>query len=291
MSVDQDKEFEFRLRLEQEQSSNPQPSNIENFQEEQKPPESFSDIIKKAAKRSLLDPVVKTKDLATNPVTMAKALPYVASTTGAVALPWGGSTAGYAVGRGISDIALKVMGKEDQIPSALQQSAELGGSILSDVIPIPLAKKSIFGKQIGNAEKSAGVVTRAPDKLPTSVTVGETLNNLEAQLNSGAISDPQTARDAYAVANYITGNPNLLGKSKEITVQATRVRQLAQQTLNKLIPSRLEPAMEMAKSQTIPRAIGKLPGVGLWGPWAARGAGVAAGGTAAAELVKRLFGR
>lgn len=273
LNISEEEEFEFRLRLEQEQS-------------QQQP--SFGQTLGKVAKDVFREPVSYAKDLATNPVSMAKALPAVLGTAGAVSPVPGGATLGTVGGRQMSNAALRLLGKHEEIPSGGSQMLEAGLSLLGDVALIPGVKGAIFGKQIGRAEKAKGVITRAPDKLPTAGTVGETLNTLEAQLTNGTISDPQTARDAYAITKYINSNPLLVGKSDEILVQAARVGKLAQKTLNRLIPDRLGPAEAMKKAKAIPNLLGR--GWKAIPPWAQRG--LIGGGSAALgfEGTKKLIG-
>lgn len=125
---------------------------------------------------------------------------------------------------------------------------------------IPYAHKAVAGPEIGAAEKAAGVITRAPDKLPTAGTVGEYLNTLESQIDNGTINTAQSARDAYAGTKYINNNPNLVGKSNEISVQAARVGAKAQALLNKLVPGRGAPAATMANAMKVPNAINRFTG-------------------------------
>jgi len=114
------------------------------------------------------------------------------------------------------------------------------------------------GKIVSSVPKIEGVVTRAPDKLPTAGNVGEYLNTLESQIDNGTINTAQAARDAYAGTKYINSNPNIVGKSNEISVQSARVGAKAQALLNKFVPGRGEPAAEMARVMQVPNAIGKV---------------------------------
>lgn len=245
-------------------------------------PDSLGATIGQAAKDVFTKPAAAISDLATNPETMANAMPAVLGTAGAVAPVPGGATMGTAAGQGIRDLALKTLNKP--VPSVGQHALELGGAAVGDVAAIPGIKAKIFGGQIGDAEKAAGVVTRAPLKLPTAGNVGTALDELEGtlkqSLSSGVPLGPQSARDAYAVANYVAGNPNIVGKSNEIAVQAARVRSMAQAAMNQAIEGRGAPAAAYASSQTIPNAIGSVAqGVKKLPIWAQ-----AAGGTAASIL-------
>lgn len=249
----------------------------------------YGQVVGSAIKNALVQPGSMTRDLATNPVTQAKALPELAGYAGALSPMPGGATLGTVLGRQLSNTALKAYGRPEEIPSSNSQILEGGAAALGDVAAIPFIKKAIFGKQIGAAEKAAGVVTRPPDRLPTPGNVGEVLNTLESQLKSGAITDAQTAREAYAISKYVNKNPNLVGKSDEIKVAAWRVGKLAQETLNKLVPGRLEPAQGMAKAMTIPRFIGKaykaIP------PKVRTGLELGAGGDIVYQVINKLLGR
>lgn len=215
-------------------------------------------VVGEAVKNAFLKPGSFVRDLGTNPVTMAKALPPLASMAGAVSPVPGGATIFGEAGRGISDLALKSLGKSDQIPSGLAHLGELGLNVLGDVGAIPAIKGKIFGGQIGKAEKIGGLITRGADKYPTSGNVGEVLNTLEGQIDNGTITSPQTAKEAYAVTKYIHENPHIVGKSDEITVQAQRVGSKAQKLFNELLPARKAPAEAMAKAYTIPRTLQKV---------------------------------
>lgn len=218
-----------------------------------------------AAKEVFTKPTDYAADLATNPISMAKALPPLLGTAGAISPIPMGATLGTIGGRQLSNEALHLLGKSDQIPSTQSQVREGGLALLGDTLAIPAVKRSIFGSQVGEAEKAAGVITRAPDKLPTAGNVGETLNTLESQLTNGTITDPQTARDAYAITRYINSNPNLVGKSSEISVQAARVGKLAQETLNNLVPDRMGPAMALKGAMVVPNAIeNRLESIPPW---------------------------
>jgi hypothetical protein len=137
------------------------------------------------------------------------------------------------------------------------------------------------GKRIGAAEKAAGVITKAADKYPTSGNVGEMLNTLEGQLDNGTLTDPQTLKVAKDMLDFVWKNPHLVGKSKGITVQSTRVAQKLQQALNQAIPGRAGPAADFAKLQSIIQPVKTIAKVGV--------GAAAAGGTLAA--IRQFLGR
>lgn len=66
--------------------------------------------------------------------------------------------------------------------------------------------------------------------------------NAEEQI----INDPTTAKTAKDIADYIQQNPNLVGKSNLITVQAQRVSSKASKLLNQMVPGRQEAAQDFA---------------------------------------------
>lgn len=115
------------------------------------------------------------------------------------------------------------------------------------------------GKRIGQAEKAAGIITKAADKYPTSGNVGETLNTLEGQLDNGTMTDPQTLRVAKDIIDYIWKNDKLVGKSTAITVQSARVYDKLAKALNAAVPGRAEAAKDFATLQTAMKPV-KLVG-------------------------------
>lgn len=205
------------------------------------------------------------RGLMSDPVTQAKALPPLAGLVGAISPVIGGATMGTVGGRQLSNAALRAYGKPEEIPSATSQVVEGLTAAAGDVLAIPAIKRAHYGGKIGAAEGAAGVVTRAPDRLPTAGSVGEYMTNLEAQIDSGVLNTPQAARDAVAGMRYINQNPNIVGKSSDIAVQAARVGAKAQKILNATVPGRAEPAQALAKSQAIPNFIshqwGKIPSI------------------------------
>jgi len=217
---------------------------------------------KSATSEALFMPGTISRKLATDPVTQAKALPHLLGTVGAIAPVPMGTTMGTVGGRQLSNLALASYGRADQIPSLSEQALEGGLSIIGDLTAIPAFKRLFYGKQIGKAEKAAGVISRAPEKLPTPGTLGEVLNTLESQLDSGVINSPQTAKDAKEIADFIWSPRNevLLGYVKGAKVQAARIAEKAQDALNRLVPGRREPAKRMARSLAAPRTIGKVYG-------------------------------
>lgn len=243
---------------------------------------SLKNVVSKSAQDIFKKPFAYAKNLGTNPEAMASAMPALMGTVGAFSSVPGGATAGTAIGDIIRDLALK--GIKKPIPSLAQHGLELGGAAIGDIAAIPFAKKAYYGPKIGAAERAAGVITRAPTKAVTPGSVGETLGNLEAQLDAGTIHTPQEARDAKAVISQIYKNKRIYEQTPEINVQAARVSRKVQDLLNKLVPGRLAPSEAMGKALTIPNAI-KDVYTGL--PWPIRRGAEAALGW---ETIRKLLG-
>lgn len=253
-----------------------------------KPPSGFSEvsdqpdwggIVKDALNEAQMGNGSKIRNLMIDPITQAKVLPYMANAAGMVGLG-AGATANTAGAHLLSDAALKSYGREDQIPPLKDQAIDIGTAALGDTI-----NSSLAGRAIGKAEKAANVITRAPLKLPTPSNVGTVLDELETTLKQSLVTGkplgPQSARDAYAVAKYVAGNPNIVGKSDEIAVQAARVRSMASAALNQAVPGRAAPAAAMATAKTVPNIVGKIgTAVNQTLPWWAKGAMAITGGDA-----------
>lgn len=120
----------------------------------------------------------------------------------------------------------------------------------------------LSGKRIGEAERAAGIITKAADKYPTSGTVGEVLNTLESQLKNGTLTDGQGLKEAKDVIDFIWSNPKIVGKTKGITVQAARVSNMIQNALNAAIPGRAAPAADFA---TLMRVVNPVKTTVKWG--------------------------
>lgn len=275
MSEQDDRDRYRYLQLKAKMGSQPQ---------EQEP--DWKGVVGSAVKNAFVKPSSFVRDLGTNPETMANAMPPLMSAAGGLSPIPGGATMGMGAGQGIRDLALKTMNKP--VPGLMQHGMELGGSALGDIAAIPAMKAAHFGGQIGKAERGTGVITRAPTKAVTPGSVGQTLNDLEAQVDAGTINTPQAAKDAKAVVSQIYKNPKIYEQTGEISVQSQRVSKKVQDLLNQMIPGRQGPAQAMGKAMTIPNKI-----KGLWKdtPWAIkRGAQGAAGVLGVEELYRLLRG-
>src|SRR5690349_9894674 len=87
-------------------------------------PVDYKQVIGSALKSSIQKPLSFAKNLGTNPVAMAQAIPPLAGAAGAMSPIPGGATLGTVGGRQISNEALRLLGKKDLIPSGLSQVAE-----------------------------------------------------------------------------------------------------------------------------------------------------------------------
>lgn len=236
-----------------------------------------------------------TKDLGTNPESMANAMPTVLGLGGGVALPWGGSTAGTAVGQGIRDMALTAMKKP--IPGLLQHGAELGTAALGDIIAMPSLKKSHYGGEIGRLETRAGVPP-AQDipSIPMATgqkSAGDFINDAITSVKS---SEGQGQAGYWKQIKDQVDRIYDMGADQKLTsLDRGRLRwlnQKVQEGLNRSVPGREVPAKALARSQTIPnfieksyRAIPKPMKAG-----AAYGTGATAAGVSVYEIIKHLLG-
>jgi hypothetical protein len=246
----------------------------------------WKQVIGKVAKDSFMVPMAAAKDLATNPVTMAKALPPLAGMAGAMSPIPGGATLGTVVGRQLSNLALKGLGKGDQIPSGWQQAGEAGLSALGDIAAIPMMKKGYYGGMIGEAESKypgmAGVVKEAPPSgMRTAVKFIQGLKAKDLTILEAKQFKP--AVDTIFQKGWLRGTP--------YEPDAVLVSQKIQSALNQ-VPGRGVASAGMARAMTIPRNINqlyqKLPpavrrGLGY-------GTGVGLAGGAAVELIRKLMG-
>lgn len=233
----------------------------------------LSDAVSSSTQDILRKPINAFRQYMTDPTAQAKTLPVLGGIAGSVLGP-GGATAGAMLGQTGRDLALTALSDPNAPQTtgeALKNLAVTGGEAAAGEGTAQVLGKALSwfkdltsaGANIGKTEQAAGIVTRAPNKFPTSGNVGEWLNNLEDQFAAGAINTPQTARDAKTITDFIYNNPSIIGKSKEVTVQAARVGKLAQQTLNDLVPGRADAAADFAQMKDITNAAktgGKVAG-------------------------------
>lgn len=231
---------------------------------------SMGDISGQAVKEALFQPGSNTRELATNPITQAKALPGLLGSAGAVTgIPMGASL-GTGVGNLIADAALKSYGRSDQIPSTRSQVLGTGTAAIGDLTAIPAINRKIFGSQVGAAERTAGVpsATQIPSTPMTlgQKTLGEFINDAIDSVGSDTPKD----YTFWAQLKDQVDRIYKLGKNEALTtLDQGRLKALnaaAQSGINYLVPGRAAPATALAMSQTVPNAISKGVGeIPWWG--------------------------
>jgi len=207
-------------------------------------------IVKQALNEAQAGNGSKIRDLMTDPITQAKALPYL---TGFGALPFGGPTAGYAVGRGLSDAALASYGRTDQIPPLGQQAVELGTSLAGEAIPA--IGRSMAGKAIGEAESAVPGLSEVekrgpPSSMTTAVKFMQNLKN-KPDLTIEEAKAAQPAIKSIWQSPWVN-QPRYSSYLPDMAEATQRVSR----TLNQ-IPGRQEAAGQLAQLSTIPNYVGK----------------------------------
>lgn len=250
---------------------------------------TMRDVSGKAVSEALMRPGSFSRDLMTDPKTQAKAVPAMTGTAGALSGIPMGTTFGTVAGRQLSNAALRAYGMPEEIPSTSSQVLEGVLSVAGDLTAIPAINKARFGRQIGAAEKAAGVPP-AQDIMTTPMalgqkTIGEFINEaVDSVKSSGLKGTPAYWKTIKDQVDRIYK----LGKDQPLTVlDKGRLKWLSamvQTGLNKSVPGRVGPAQSLARSQVVPNAIKKvyqsIPGVVKAGT----------GGGLAFELARRLAG-
>lgn len=230
--------------------------------------ESFGPAVKNSVRDIFMKPARAAADLGTNPRTMAKALPAVLGTVGAVSPVPMGATMGTVGGRQISNAALRALGHPEDIPSKTQQVLEGAGAAFGDVLPIPAIKKPIYGKMIGDVEEAAGVpgtiksLPRPGGPAPTGKWINDTFTDLE----SGNLArDPIMAKQIKDQGKFIFQNNKNVPLTANDNVRLAKIMSWAQDTLNDpaLVPGRgaISDAMSssLAPQRTIENLVKAVP--------------------------------
>lgn len=245
-------------------------------------PDSFGDTLKHVANDVFTKPAAFAKDLATNPVTMANAMPPLLGTAGAMMPVPGGATMGTVAGQGIRDLALK--GLKKPVPSLLQHGLELGGAALGDVTAFPAINRARIGNEIGNVESMAGVpppqqIPSLPKPMagqPVSGGLDNTIQAVERAKSQGAGS-PTFWKQIKDQVDSFYG----LGKDVKLTdLDRGKLKYLSAQVqkgLNAAVPGRGPLAADLARSQIVPNTIGNVT---RSIPWWGKAAATAVGGDA-----------
>lgn len=260
----------------------------------QEPKIDWSEVIGRAVKDSFQRPAAYAKDLGTNPVSMANAMPTALGMAGGMSPIPGGATMGTAAGQGLRDLGLGLMKKP--IPGLMQHGLELGGAALGDLAAIPAMKKSYYGGQIGKVEKAAGVPPPQDiQSLPMSTgqkSAGDFINDA---INSVKGSEGRgTAGYWKSIKDQVDRIYNMGADQKLTGLDKGRLRWLNQQVqegLNRAVPGRAGPAGALAQSQTIPNFLGKATrDIPSKYKVAAVGGGGIGASFAVGELIKKLIG-
>lgn len=249
--------------------------------------DTLSQTVRSAVGEATMQPGTLTRDIMTDPVTQAKALPPLAS---AAALSFGIPVTPAVVGaRQVSNAALRSYGRPEEVPSNLSQIIEGGTSALGDVTAIPAFQKARFGKAIGAAEQASGIANVPKEAPPGSARTAVKLVQLVKQkLTDGTLS-MEVARSLKPAIKTIFDKGWLRGT--EYLPDAVEAQQGIQSILNQ-DPVRKEAATALARSQTVPhlidRGIKAIPrsvkyGMGF-------GTGATGAGGLAYLLGKKLFG-
>lgn len=253
-------------------------------------PTDYKQIIGQSMKDVFQRPAAFAKDLGTNPVTMAQAIPPLAGIAGAISPVPGAATLATVGGRQMSNAALNALGRQDLVPSGMSQAIEGATVGLGDVSAIPAMKSAYFGKQIANAERAAGelgglVKEAPPSGMRTAVKYVQSLKNKP-------FMTPAEARAAKPALQTIWDKGWLNGTEYSSDLQ--KVQAKVTNLINQ-IPGRAEPAAAMGVANTIPRLIKQ--GYNAIPSSAKRGMGFGAGATGTAgvgygafQLIKKLLG-
>jgi hypothetical protein len=199
-----------------------------------------------------------------NPEETANYAPAVGGALGGVSPIPGGATLGTAIGQGIRAGGFTALNKP--LPSVGQHIGEIGLAAASDAMAIPYVKKAIFGRQIGAAEKVAGVPPPQEIKsLPRPVGVQGISNTIDDAI--GMINDPNVEKTPVLWKQlkdqvdffYKRGRDEVLsdGDRSKLAWLSGQV----QKGLNTTIPGRAAPAKAMSQAMTIPRKIGEAYGL------------------------------
>lgn len=232
-------------------------------------PQSFKDkilpIAKEATREAFMQPGTMTRDLATNPVTQAKALPALAGTAGAVLGKPMGATMGTVGGRQLSNAALKSYGKQEEIPSATSQVIEGALAFAGDLGPIPAINRKIFGKQVGAAEKAAGI-PEFVDSMKRPTGPDSTAKFIDWARKIRGNPGGETLKQIKDEIDFIYKNRKNVPISDIDEGKLKFLGRWVQDSLNKAAPGRGDAARSLASSQKVPNMLVKAAkSVPWWG--------------------------
>lgn len=204
----------------------------------------------KVVKDIFQKPASYIKDLATNPVTMAEALPMATGAIGAASPYPMGATAMTYLGQKAQEPVLNLLGRPDRIPSDAQNKLELALTSVGDIGPLASIKKSIGSQAIGQAERVLGKVSKTPPpgNIRTSVVLTNRINDMitNGELTPGAAKSLKPAIDTIFDKEWLRGT--------QYEPDLVKAKQGIQKVLNTL-PGRSEAASYFSGSQAIPNAV------------------------------------
>lgn len=251
-------------------------------------PQSFRDKVLPVAKEAVREATMRSgtmmRDFATNPVTQAKALPALAGTTAAVLGVPMGATKGIVAGRQLSNAALRSYGRQEEIPSGISQVLEGALSFAGDLAPIPAMNRKIFGKQVGAAEKAAGI-PEFVDSLKRPTGPDTTAKFIDWARKIKGNPSGETLKQIKDQIDFIYKNRKNVPISDIDEGKLKFLGRWVQDSLNKSAPGRGDAARSLAQSQAVPNAIRKASKAI---PWWVKGSASILGGDA---LLRALTGR
>jgi hypothetical protein len=223
-----------------------------------------------AAKRALLSPFSAARKLATDPETMAKALPLAMGTAG-LGLGPAGAAIGGAAGSALSNLALTGLGSKSapQVEPGevfnLQTAGEAIGSGALGLLGNPSARavgKGLVssagrvGDALGDIERAAKVYTNKSIPVPERPeAVSATINSLNATaelIKRGVKQSPQMMRDQLEVIDKLF-KAGASGRDGAILAKSAETIRGA---LNQAIPGRADRALAVAVANQRNRLIG-----------------------------------
>lgn len=221
-------------------------------------PQSFKDkvfpVAREAMREAIMRPGTMMRDLATDPVTQAKAVPYLAGAAGSALGKAGGATVGLTGGRQLSNAALISYGRPEEMPSATEQVLEGALSFAGDLAPIPAINRKIFGKAVGAAERSAGVPEFVPSmKRPTGPDSTARFIDWAREIRGNP--PKETLKQIKDQIDFIYKNRKNVPLSDLDEGKLKFLNQWIQSSLNKAAPGRKAAADALKESQLIPRTI------------------------------------
>jgi len=230
----------------------------------EQPDSSMLDVAQQAGKEALMQPGTYMRDLATDPITQAKALPPLAGVAGAFMGGPFSMTKTQLPARALSDAALAAYGRKEEIPSPMAHAVEAATTVGADVLAIPFAHKAVRGSQIGAIEKAAGVPP--PQDIPSlprpagAGPVSGAIDEAIASVKQGVDKSPLYWKQLKDQISWF------YERGKDAVLSSGDRQKLAwlsgevQKGLNVAVPGRGLPASQMANAMKAPNVISKMYG-------------------------------